>query len=157
MIMNAVLDECDSIDGIEDGVVDDPTKCDFDISSLQCGDEQSPTTGNTTVCLTTAQVENAKLFYQGPVDSRTGESLYPGFAVGSEIEWDYQESELYLAYAVPIIQNLVFKNLSYDYTTFDWGSDVDSINTIASPLIDEISPDLSAYKNRGGKMIVTQG
>lgn len=69
----------------------------------------------------------------------------------------FQESALYLQYGVPILQNLVFDNLSYDYTTFNWGSDVDMVDKKASPYIDHISPDLETFRMHGGKMLVTQG
>ncbi|KAK7432952.1 hypothetical protein QQZ08_000423 [Neonectria magnoliae] len=157
LITEAALDACDTIDGVKDRVIADPAKCTFDINKLQCTDYQTPLVNNKTVCLTKPQIENAHKFYAGPKDAQTGKELYPGFAPGSEGTWMYQESSLYLQYAVPILQNLVFRNLSYDYTTFNWDTDVDSLDEVASPLIDHISPNLEAFRKSGGKMIVTQG
>ena len=34
MINKAVLNACDKIDGLADGIIDDPRKCTFDIASL---------------------------------------------------------------------------------------------------------------------------
>lgn len=68
-----------------------------------------------------------------------------------------QEASLYLDYAVPILQNLVFNDLGYDYTTFDWGSDVDLVEKVAGTYIDHITPNLEAFRHYGGKMLVTQG
>lgn len=68
-----------------------------------------------------------------------------------------QETSLYINYTTPILQNLVLHNLSYDVDTFDFGQDVAKVDTVASPLIDEIGTDLSAFQKHGGKMIVTQG
>ncbi|KAF2653251.1 tannase and feruloyl esterase [Lophiostoma macrostomum CBS 122681] len=149
---DAVVKHCDKIDGMEDGVIDDPTKCDFSIDSLLCHDGQDPVSNNVTVCLNLTQIETVKAIYTGP-----GKDVYPGFAKGSESEWLVQEAELYEAYAVPILQNLVFKNLSYDYTTFDWERDVAVVDEVAGPLITAISPRLDAYKSKGGKLIATQG
>jgi feruloyl esterase len=157
MITTAVLEACDELDGVQDGLINDPTSCHFNISTLECSAGTAPVENNVTVCLTAAQLDNANKFYSGPEDSRNGKQVYPGFALGSEIEWAVQEASLYLDYAVPVLQNLVFKNLSYDYTTFDWASDVDAVDQYAHPLIDEISPNLTAFKERGGKLIVTQG
>jgi feruloyl esterase len=51
----------------------------------------------------------------------------------------------------------VYNNLSCDYNSFNFSSaELQAINPKASPLIDFISPDLRAYKNRG-KLLVTQG
>jgi hypothetical protein len=156
-ITKAAVVQCDDIDGVKDGVIGDPTKCPFKVASLQCAAGQSNVINNSTVCLTAPQIENVEKFYAGPKDSRTGASVYPGFAVGSETEWIYQETILSIDYGVQILQNLVFKNLSYDYTKFNWGSDVDAVDETATPLISEISPDLQAFKNGGGRLIVTQG
>lgn len=68
-----------------------------------------------------------------------------------------QETALYLDYAAPILQNLVFHNLSYEIETFDFDRDVVKVKKEASSLIDEIAPDLNAFQRHGGKMIVTQG
>ncbi|TPX13847.1 uncharacterized protein E0L32_005791 [Thyridium curvatum] len=157
LISDSVIDECDAIDGVKDRVVSDPAKCPFDVTKLQCSGNQEPLVNNKTVCLTQPQIENVKEFYAGPKDSRNGKPVYPGFAPGSEGAWMFQESALYLQYGVPILQNLVFDNLSYDYTTFNWGSDVDMVDKKASPYIDHISPDLETFRKHGGKMLVTQG
>lgn len=151
-IKDAGVKQCDAIDGVSDGVIDDPTVCDFKADSLLCSDSETPVVGNETVCLNAAQGATVNAFYAGP-----GQNVYPGFAPGSEAEWLVQESELYLAYAVPILQNLVFKNLSYDYETFNFGSDVQVVDEVAGPLITATSPNLSAFRDRGGKLIATQG
>jgi hypothetical protein len=157
LITDAVLGKCDSLDQFKDGVLADPTQCSFDITSLQCTACQSPVVNNRTTCLTKRQVENVKKFYAGPVNPSTRRSLYPGFALGSESTWIRQETTLFLNFSVPILQNLVFQNLSYDYTTFNWDSDAELVDKHAGPLIDNISPNLEAFRKSGGKMIVTQG
>ena len=77
--------------------------------------------------------------------------IYPGYTLGSEKEWLLQETSLYLNYSTPILQNLVFNNVSFDVSQFDFGADVDKVDAIASPLIDGISTDLSAFRKRGGR------
>ena len=149
---NAALEKCDNIDGVEDGVIDDPSKCDFEITSLLCRSGQPQVENNTTTCLNETQLATFEAFYNGP-----GPDVYPGFAKGSESEWLMQEESLYTAYAVPILQNLVFKNLSYDYTTFDFENDVEIVDKVAGPLITIISPRLDAFRARGGKLIASQG
>ncbi|KAI1075898.1 feruloyl esterase [Whalleya microplaca] len=153
LITRKVLAKCDTIDGVEDGVVENPLECDFDVASLQCSSSET----NSSTCLTPAQVSAAQKIYTGPVDSRSNTSLYPGFSVGSETEWIGQEEELAQAFSVPILQNIVFDNLSYDGSAFNWGTDVDAVDEKVGTLIDEISPDLSVLKASGAKMITFQG
>ncbi|KAJ0304497.1 hypothetical protein COL516b_005852 [Colletotrichum fioriniae] len=52
---------------------------------------------------------------------------------------------------------MVFDDLSYNGSTFDWASDVDALDLKVGSLIDSISPNLTSFKDRGGKLIVTQG
>src|SRR5262249_13470712 len=53
----AVLDACDAIDGLKDGLIGDPTKCSFDPGALQCKGADEST------CLTAAQVRAARTLY----------------------------------------------------------------------------------------------
>ncbi|KAI1205897.1 feruloyl esterase [Annulohypoxylon truncatum] len=151
LITQAVLAKCDTIDGVKDGVVENPLLCSFDVSSLEC---KAPVT-NSSTCLTPAQVATAQKIYTGPADLRSNTSLYPGFSVGSETEWAMQEGALANAFSIPILQNMVF-NLTFDPSAFNWGTDIDALNEKVGTFIDEISPDLSALKATGAKMLVFQ-
>jgi feruloyl esterase len=151
------LKKCDTIDGVSDNLIENPLACPFDVSSLTCDGTAPASTGNIT-CLTSSQISAAKSIYQGPVRSdNTSISLYPGFSPGSESNWLLQEGNLASAFSVPIMQNLVFNNLSYDAATFNWASDVAALDARAGTLIDEISNDLSTFRSCGGKMLVYQG
>ncbi|KAK1598923.1 tannase and feruloyl esterase [Colletotrichum navitas] len=152
-IKDAVLDQCDALDGVEDRVLENPLACKFDIVSLACKDGAS----NTSTCLTPEQIVAAKDIYAGPRHSETNASLYPGFDLGTEAEWMYQEGTLSLSFSLPLLQNMVFDDLSYNGSTFNWGTDVDAMDTKVGSLIDAISPNLTAYKTQGGKLLVTQG
>src|SRR5437867_4468272 len=55
MIHKAVLAACDAIDGLKDGLIDDPTKCHFDPQVLECKSGDAPS------CLTAAQVTTAQV------------------------------------------------------------------------------------------------
>jgi feruloyl esterase len=150
---NAILDACDLQDGVADRVLENPLSCTLDVSTLACDSESS----NNSACLTEPELTAAKYIYEGPRHSITNESLYPGFTFGSEIEWALQQGELSTAFSVPILQNLVKNNLSYDATSFDWASDVDDLDAHAGSLIDAIDPDLSSFRNNGGKLLISQG
>ncbi|XXH00108.1 hypothetical protein Hte_006450 [Hypoxylon texense] len=153
LITQTVLEKCDTIDGVKDGVLENPLLCDFDITSLKCSSSET----NSSTCLTPAQISTAQKIYAGPVDSRSNISLYPGFSVGSETEWLFQEGHLAEVFSIPILQNMLFNDLSYDASTFNWGTDVDAVDMRVGTLIDEISPDLSALKATGAKIVMFQG
>ncbi len=153
-----MLAACDTIDGVHDGLIEDPLRCHFDIKSLACnGSYASTAPGTATTCLTPSQIAAVEAIYAGPVRSDNGTQLYPGFSFGSESAWLLQEGILAEAFSIPILQNLVYDNLAYNSSTFNWASNVADVDARAGSLIDEISPDLSAFRNRSGKMLVTQG
>jgi hypothetical protein len=156
-ITTKVLAACDALDGVNDNLIENPSKCKFDITSLQCKYGQNATSSGTTVCLTAAQVRAAQAVYAGPKNTLTGKEIYPGFAVGSEKAWLMQETTLYEEFSELILKEIVFNDSNYNISTFNFGSDVSKVDSIASPLIDSIYPSLSSFKARGGKLITTQG
>lgn len=149
-----VLDACDELDGVKDRVIENPLDCPFDIQSLACS---SQPTRNESLCLTPTQIKAAHAIYSGAKDSRTGKTVYPGFNLGTETAWLDQQETLFSKYGAPILRQLVFHNSSYDaLTDFNWGSDLDAVAKHASPLIDGISTNLTAFHRRGGKFITAQ-
>ncbi|KAL3292541.1 tannase and feruloyl esterase [Colletotrichum asianum] len=152
-IRDSILDKCDTLDGVADRVIENPLACSFDLSTLAC----TTSSTNASTCLTPAQISAAEQIYAGPRHSQTNASLYPGFDLGSESEWINQEGRLSLSFSLPLLQNMVFDDLSYNGSTFDWASDVQALDEKVGSLIDSISTNLTAFKGHGGKLIVTQG
>ncbi|HEY3137148.1 MAG TPA: tannase/feruloyl esterase family alpha/beta hydrolase, partial [Blastocatellia bacterium] len=76
-IETAALAACDARDGVTDGVLDDPTKCNFDPAALLCKGTDSNN------CLTEKQVAALKKIYSGPRTSK-GEQITAGFVPGGE-------------------------------------------------------------------------
>src|SRR5262249_45405213 len=54
LLHTAVIDACDALDGVRDGVIEDPTRCKFDPAVLACK------CGSASNCLTPAQVKAAR-------------------------------------------------------------------------------------------------
>ena len=164
----AVMAACDGLDGLEDGLIDDPRNCDFDPGVLLCDGEDA---GD---CLTAGQVAAARAIYAGPVRPSTGESLFPGYALGSE-HFEAPDglggwARYWSGIAEPggstaqFMKYSVFEDPDYDLKRFDFDADWDRANnrplgndeTLASAL-NAIDPDLSAFKARGGKLISYHG
>src|SRR5437867_3134116 len=72
-IQNAVHAACDSLDGVKDGLLENPRACRFDPSVLLCK------ANDNSECLTASQVEQLKKIYAGPKNPRTGEQIFPGY------------------------------------------------------------------------------
>ena len=59
LLHNAVLAACDGLDGVKDGVLENPTKCKFDPQVLACKEGDGPN------CLNAEQVQTARMMYSG--------------------------------------------------------------------------------------------
>lgn len=155
MLHDAVLAECDTLDGLQDGVIADPRACTFDVRKLAC-----PAGSDGPGCLTAAQVDAAQALYDGPRDGQ-GRRLYPGWVVfGSELSWN---AALNANYATEFLKYLAFPENppdSYSYRDFDFATDVPKLEEYAAvydPVAPHRDPDLSAYRAAGGKLIVYHG
>src|SRR5690348_13686179 len=81
LLNTAALEACDALDGVTDGVIEDPRRCKFDPSTLLCAGADAPG------CLTAPQVESARKIYARAIDPATRTEFYPGLAPGSELGW----------------------------------------------------------------------
>lgn len=79
MIHNEVLKQCDGIDGVVDGIIEDPNLCDFHPETLLCTDANSKAD-----CLSSIQVEKVRKILS-PLYSDDGNLLYPAMQPGSEV------------------------------------------------------------------------
>ncbi len=160
-ITAAVVRECDAIDGLRDGLIDDPRRCAFDPAGLQRAG-----------VLTAAQAEAVRKVYAGPRNPRTGEQLYPGLERGSEYD-SFTDSGIAqlvgswmaLQPATPPVpflgdfffKQMVFNDLGWDYRTLDYNRDVAFADRKMGPVVNSTDPDLSDFKSLGGKLIMWHG
>lgn len=148
----AALAACDANDGLVDGVIADPRTCRFDPSVLVC---QETDTDN---CLTPPQVDALKKIYAGPKNPRTGEQIFPGFAVGSEAGWTNLVANLNAA-GLPngYFANLVFENPNWNFRTFDFDADMKTADMKVGRVGNATALDYSAASKRGVKVIQYHG
>ncbi|MBI1198590.1 MAG: tannase/feruloyl esterase family alpha/beta hydrolase [Phenylobacterium sp.] len=160
----AVLAACDHDDGLRDGLISDPETCRFDVASIICGPEDAARNA----CLTPAEARTARLIYSGPRNRRTGASIYPGFAYGSEADaaagaslaaygWGAIQGPLAQYFAIPLLRTMVYGDPDWDWRTFDWDRDVAEVDRRVGGDITALSPDLERFRARGGKLLIHQG
>ena len=75
-IESAALAACDTLDGVKDGVIENPAQCRFDPSVLLCKGAE------TDACLTAPQIAAVRKIYAGAKTSK-GEAILPGQDSGS--------------------------------------------------------------------------
>jgi feruloyl esterase len=146
----AALAACDELDGVKDGVLENPVKCHFDPKALLCkrGDDPS--------CLTAPQVEAARQIYAGPRDAR-GKSLFPGLEPGSETGWATLSGSRPMALADETYKYLVFQDPNWNYLTFDAERDMATGDQKIGALMNSTDPNLKPLFDRGGKVLMYHG
>jgi len=151
LIHDAVLQACDTMDGVKDGVLEDPMRCKFDPSVLLCKEADGPT------CLTAQQVETARKIYSPAVNPRTKQEIYPGLAPGSEPGWATYAGPRPFATGEEHFKFVVFKDPNWTYRTLNFDTDVALAERIDGGMINALNPNLSAFFTRGGKLLQYHG
>ena len=160
LLGDAVNTACDALDGIKDGVLDDPRRCTFDPQTLSCGAGE-----DAVLCLTPKQVKAVKDIWSGPRTS-SGAQVYPPYMPGAEAApggWNaymigsgplsgnhWEQSDNVLRY-------MVFGNPAWNFRTFNFDTDLEPALVTLGPTLDAFDPDLSRFRQRGGKLLLYHG
>jgi feruloyl esterase len=160
VIQAAALAACDALDGVRDGLVEDPRACHFDPSVLACKSGDAPD------CLTAPQLEALRKIYAGPKNLRTGAQIFPGYAPGTEAGADGWSAwivaapprgAIQFAFANSYYGQAVFEQPHWDFRTFDFDADVAFGDRKAGAVLNSANPDLRSFRDRGGKLIQYHG
>jgi feruloyl esterase len=155
VVQKAVLAQCDKLDGVADGVVEDPRRCRFDPIVVQCKD------GKTGDCLTPPQVDGLRKLYQGPRDAG-GKAIFPGYPAGGEAVpnawplWISGEKAQHPSFARSFFANFVYSDTGWQLAQLNLDRDLKAAKRLA-PTVASDNPDLSAFKAKGGKLILYHG
>ena len=158
LLTKAAVEACDAIDGLKDGLIDDPRRCHFDPAKLLCkGGGDEPT------CLTAAQVESAKKTYEGVKNPKTGEQIFTGWPRGSE-GFGEAPGQSWRAYImdpaepmrVGFFKYWLFHDPNWDYRTIDWERDL-AFAEQKLGFMAAVDKDLGPFKKHGGKLLMYTG
>jgi feruloyl esterase len=150
VIHAAAINACDALDGVKDGVIENPAKCRFDPEELLCKSADAPS------CLTAAQVEAARQLYAGPKNA-AGKSLFPGLEPGSETGWATLSGPKPMALADETYKYLVFRDANWNYLTFNAERDMKIGDQEAGATMNSTDPNLKPLFDRGGKVLMYHG
>lgn len=160
LITQSVVAACGTKDG---GVSTDPflvdsRDCHWNPAELLCTDGDTPP-----ACLTAGQVQAAQLIYHGTHNPQTGQLIYPGSARGSEDNPLFSWDGLFPLFS-PTLTEPEFDSLfkwvfgaSWNWQTFDFNHDVDTVDQVLARDLNAMSPDLSEFRKKGHKLIHYHG
>lgn len=152
-IGDEVVRQCDTADGVADGIVSAPELCKFDFSRIQCGRAGV----SRSKCLTAAQIATAKTIY-GDYRAGNGTWLYAGMSLGSEDQW-----RILLGGDEPSPFGLAYERFFlFGDPGWDWHNYNDSVVDVAARLDPGActAADYGAvadFRDRGGKLIMYHG
>ena len=158
-IASAVNAACDGLDGVRDGILNDPRQCHFDPATIQCKAEDSDK------CLTAAQIVTLKKLYAGTPDS-AGHIVYPGYPPGAEqgeggwglwITGPAPAKSLMAFFANGFFSDFVYEKSDWDLKTFGVDEGLKAANEKTAQALNATDPDLKAFQARGGKLILYHG
>jgi hypothetical protein len=156
IVQSAVVNQCDKLDGLADGVVDDPRACHFDPAVLQCKAGDAPD------CLTAGQVKTVQSLHRGLV-GKNGKTLLNGYPTGAEgipgawDGWITGPGAQHGRYAGEFYRWMVFSDANWDPKDFDIEGGLAVAKGKFGDILDAGEPDLRPFAARGGKLILYQG
>lgn len=150
----AVKQACDGSDGVVDGLLQQPQRCNFDPAVLACS-----TGTDTNSCLTPGQVASVQRYF-APVTRPNGEQIYAAFPHGSEVGSSWLTATTPVGNWAGFWPNVVYENPAYNLvTSLDVDTDAD-FNFAKDKLganYDAVSTDLTAFNQRGSKLMIWHG
>jgi Tannase and feruloyl esterase len=157
-VNDAVMAACHG----ENGVLDNPSECHFDPSSLSCKGDAS------NACLTEPEIASLRTIYSGPRDS-AGKSIFPGFAPGGEAgasAWSLWITgtepkrtlgSLIYGFGTGFFGNMVYNKPNWDFKSVTIDEGLAQADKMAAEALNAELTDLSAFKAAGGKLLQYHG
>ncbi|KAF7336911.1 Carboxylic ester hydrolase [Mycena venus] len=150
LVAAEVLSQCDTLDGLRDGIITEPDVCNFRPEVLLCHSDSIKK------CLSAPQVDALRKIYAPLYDE--GKLLYPRSDPGSE--GIHLGGETFSG-PFPQITEEWFKYAVLNVTEFDFSE----YGPKEGRLMDEVNPggiatfegDMSAFRDRGGKFLTYHG
>jgi Tannase and feruloyl esterase len=158
VVTEATLKACHG----ENGYLDDPRQCHFDPSSLLCSGAE------TNECLSAPQITALKKIYSGMQDA-SGRSIFPGYPPGGEsgpVAWSLWltgvepkriQGTLIYAFMTGYFADMVFDKPDWNFHGQNVGDDFAQAQEKTEQAVDAVNPDLTAFRDAGGKLIQYHG
>lgn len=153
IVNDAIMAKCDTLDGVKDGVLEQPNACAFDPSEVQCK------AGETSSCLTKTEADALRTIFQGHSLSN-GRKVFAGFPLGAEADpagWRDISKGGTSQMGVDYFRWMVYGDASWDPDQFQIDRDYAEAVRRTGSIIDANDPDISAFTGKGGKLLMWHG
>lgn len=147
----AAVDACDDLDGIQDGLIEDPRRCDFDPLVLKCADEANPDCN----CLTSDEADAIRMIWEGAHGS-VGTPLWYGLEPGTPFEGLAGT----IPFSIAVTHSRWVKGTDFDWMDLNYENFEQYFNEshlFFNDIIGTDDPNISAFRKSGGKLIIWHG
>ncbi|QDS76766.1 hypothetical protein FKW77_001803 [Venturia effusa] len=149
-IRRDILKHCDALDGVRDGIIEDPSACHYDPKDLACN---GATLAAGITCLSKEQIPTVRAVF-APLSQIDGSLIYPGLSI------DVDYSPVFDGTPSPTMVDwfrfVIFQNVSWDPTTLSL-ADMAFASQLNPSNVETWSGDLNAFFKRGSKVIHYHG
>lgn len=163
LVSKAVLDKCDALDGLKDGIMTDPRACTFDVKTIQCK------AGQKTACLSPQQVGAVEAIVKPPAGAN-GKAFYLAYPYGGEVNdagWGTWlagrkdgigpgQPSLAFGFSAGFMRYFLKQDPTWNHSQTNLATlpkDMSALNATLSAT----DPDLSAFRGHGGKLLMYHG
>jgi len=158
----AVLASCDKLDGLEDGVLADPTACRFDPRTLACKG------ANRDGCLNRQELAAVEAIVVGPrIDEKVFHPPFPWGGEAFDAGWGRWMAgardaiapgvpSLFYGFGVGFMRYFVLQDKDWDYRGLDLQG-LARASAFIQRTLSPNDPDLSAFRKSGGKLLMYHG
>jgi hypothetical protein len=169
LLVKAVSAACDGLDGATDGIIGNVAACKFDLASIRCANGAD--TGDS--CWSDTQIAAIKAF-EDPVSlayRKDGETEYPGWPALSGADFQGTLGSTPPANPAPrgmagtshywdqLVRYAIARDPGYNFLQFDPqkpGVYQQRIDYVVN-MLDVTGTDMTAFKGRGGKLLIVHG
>lgn len=170
LLATKILDACDGLDGIVDGILNDPRDCPFSYATdlPMCPGDVDPGDNS---CFTTVEVDMIGLLY-----GRTDTPVYGDWSIGYPYGGENQDGgwrgwvvggpafapafngypNIRYAFTADYFKYIFYNDPNYNLHDFDASTDQADLKPVVK-LISATQTNLNAFKAHGGKMIMYNG
>lgn len=146
LVTKAVVDSCDAVDGLKDGLIEDPRRCDSAV--------------NLSNILSAEEADAIRRVWEGAKSPKTGLRIFAGWPMGSEDFGSGSWRPYLLSPTEPSRSDLfrffLFHDPNWDFRTLDYDRDLAYADKKLG-FMNAIDLDMAAFHRRGGKLLMYGG
>jgi feruloyl esterase len=155
-VESQIVEKCDALDGVTDGLLEDPRRCGIDVNTL------AGLTASQKQVLAAIYAETRNrdgvIYPAQPVGSEGDPNAWAGWIVGpNKLVLSLQKlPSLRFAFGTEMFKYFIFNDPKWDYSTYDFSTFTQDV-ALPSTFLNAANPDLDAFKARNGKLIIWHG